>query len=173
MLHLSKSQIKIIRPKFLLKGLHFQSVGQKAKTGLNTRYKVWIHLKADEHVAHVLSLNASCRKETLIISSRGLELLPPLFFVFQNRKNSGGEEEWTGRVTGPTATSKQKRSNSLRSMCEEGLVLVFDCVRVSEIRGLTVIYTQIIKSMPRWQPHTTPNCVFHHLKRHKSHKSSC
>lgn len=79
-----------IRPEFLLKGL--RSVGQKAKTGVNTRYKVCIGLKTDEHVANLGSLNASCPREPLIPCSRGLELLPPLFLHFRGGKIHG---HWT------------------------------------------------------------------------------
>lgn len=73
-----------IRPKLVLKGSRFHRhgekvVGQKVKTGLEARDKVSIRLKTDEHVVHVLSLKASRRKETLIISSRGLAILAPLY----------------------------------------------------------------------------------------------
>lgn len=77
---------------FCLKPPWRESVGQKATTGVNTRYKVCIGLKTDEHVANVGSFNASCPKETLIPCSRGLELLPPLFLHFRGGKIHG---HWT------------------------------------------------------------------------------
>lgn len=38
-------------------------------------------------------------------------------------------------------------------------ILDFNCVTVSQIRGLTCVYTQMIESPPGWQPHTTRKCV--------------
>lgn len=100
-----------IRPKLVLKGSRFhrrESVGQKAKTGLEARDKVSIRLKTDEHVVHVLSLKASRRMEALIISSRGLGILAPLYLYFREGRTHGGKGRKGSLIIQPNKSQKNK-----------------------------------------------------------------